>query len=157
MVYITTKAQACRLYSNRRMNMKKTMTIKQIDRSAAALQQLQSLKKHWPVKVNYAIAKNLKVLMEELNVYIAQKEDVIQNNVLKDEKGNPIITEDKSYKFPDGKKSEVVKEIDEMYNMETDIDVHMIKMEDISVCDTDSRYDGTTLEDIAAIEFMIQE
>ena len=35
-------------------------TIKQIDRCAAELQKLQNSKKHWPVKVNYAIAKNLK-------------------------------------------------------------------------------------------------
>ena len=80
----------------------------------------------------------------------------VQNNVLKDENGNAVMDGD-SYQFPEGKEQEVVKEIDEMYNMETDVDVHMIKMEDISVCDSDSRYDGTTLEDIAAIEFMIED
>ena len=46
--------------------MKKTFTIKQIDRISAELQKLQNSKKHWPVKVNYAIAKNLKALLAEL-------------------------------------------------------------------------------------------
>ena len=118
--------------------MKKTMTIKQIDNSATMLKNLQGLRKHWPVKVNYAIAKNLKTLLGEVDI------------------GNAVMDGD-SYQFPEGKEQEVVKEIDEMYNMETDVDVHMIKMEDISVCDSDSRYDGTTLEDIAAIEFMIED
>ena len=48
-------------------------TIKQIDRCAAELQKLQNSKKHWPVKVNYAIAKNLKALLAELEVYNAER------------------------------------------------------------------------------------
>ncbi len=135
--------------------MKKTMTIKQIDKYAAALQQLQSAKKHWPVAVNYAIAKNLKMLLNELDTYLAEKNKLIQDNALKDDNGRVIIKEE-SYQFPDGKEQDVLKEINELYNMETEIDVHMIRMEDIIECDTD-RYDGTTLEDMAAIEFMIQE
>ena len=136
--------------------MKKTMTIKQIDNSAAMLKNLQGLRKHWPVKVNYAIAKNLKTLLGEVDIFVTQRTEVIQNNMLKDENGNAVMDGD-SYQFPEGKEQEVVKEIDEMYNVETDVDVHMIKMEDIFVCDSDSRYDGTTLEDIAAIEFMIED
>lgn len=136
--------------------MKKTMTIKQIDNSATMLKNLQGLRKHWPVKVNYAIAKNLKTLLGEVDIFVTQRTEVIQNNMLKDENGNAVMDGD-SYQFPEGKEQEVVKEIDEMYNMETDVDVHMIKMDDISVCDSDSRYDGTTLEDIAAIEFMIED
>lgn len=136
--------------------MKKTMTIKQIDKYAAALNKLQELKKHWPVRINYAVAKNLKKLMEELEIYVTQRKALIQENVLKDENGNAVMDGD-SYKFPEGKEQEVVKEIDEMYNMETEIEVHMIKMEDMAACDSDSRYDGTTLEDIGAIEFMIED
>ena len=86
----------------------------------------------------------------------AYKKIPYYQNRFKDENGNAVMDGD-SYQFPEGKEQEVVKEIDEMYNMETDVDVHMIKMEDISVCDSDSRYDGTTLEDIAAIEFMIED
>ena len=59
MVFSITEVQVCRLFSSKEIyNMK--FTIKQIDRCAAELQKLQNSKKHWPVKVNYAIAKNLK-------------------------------------------------------------------------------------------------
>ena len=54
------------------------------------------------------------------------------------------------------KEQEVIKEINDMYNIETELDVHMIKLEDVNGCDAEG-YDGTTLEDITAIEFMIQE
>ena len=67
---------------------------------------------------------------------------------------------------PDGEGSKVYwypwfalytkKEINDMYNIETELDVHMIKLEDVNGCDAEG-YDGTTLEDITAIEFMIQE
>lgn len=135
--------------------MKKTFTIKQIDRISAELQKLQNSKKHWPVKVNYAIAKNLKALLAELEVYNAERTRVLKENALKDENGNAVV-EDGSYKFAEDKEQEVIKEIDDMYNIETELDVHMIKLEDVNECDADG-YDGTTLEDITAIEFMIQE
>lgn len=46
------------------------MTIKQIDNSATMLKKLQGLRKHWPVKVNYAIAKNLKTLLGEVDILL---------------------------------------------------------------------------------------
>ena len=130
--------------------MKKTFTIKQIDRISAELQKLQNSKKHWPVKVNYAVAKNLKALLAELEVYNAER-----TRILKDESGNEVI-KDGSYQFAEDKEQEVIKEINDMYNIETELDVHMIKLEDVNECDSEG-YDGTTLEDITAIEFMIQE
>ena len=89
--------------------MKKTMTIKQIDNSAAMLKNLQGLRKHWPVKVNYAIAKNLKTLLGEVDIFVTQRTEVIQNNMLKDENGNAVMDGD-SYQFPEGKEQEVVKD-----------------------------------------------
>ena len=89
-------------------------TIKQIDRCAAELQKLQNSKKHWPVKVNYAIAKNLKVLLAELEVYNAERTRLLKENALKDENGNAVV-EDGSYKFAEDKEQEVIKEIDDMY------------------------------------------
>ena len=91
--------------------MKKTFTIKQIDRISAELQKLQNSKKHWPVKVNYAIAKNLKALLAELEVYNAERTRVLKENALKDENGNAVV-EDGSYKFAEDKEQEVIKEID---------------------------------------------
>lgn len=135
--------------------MKKTFTIKQIDRISAELQKLQNSKKHWPVKVNYAVAKNLKALLAELEVYNAERTRILKENALKDESGNEVI-KDGSYQFAEDKEQEVIKEINDMYNIETELDVHMIKLEDVNECDAEG-YDGTTLEDITAIEFMIQE
>ena len=89
-------------------------TIKQIDRCAAELQKLQNSKKHWPVKVNYAIAKNLKALLAELQVYNAERTRVLKENALKDSNGNAVV-EDGSYKFAEDKEQEVIKEIDDMY------------------------------------------
>ena len=89
-------------------------TIKQIDRCAAELQKLQNSKKHWPVKVNYAIAKNLKALLAELEVYNAERTRLLKENALKDENGNAVV-EDGSYKFAEDKEQEVIKEIDDMY------------------------------------------
>mgnify|MGYP001541498060 CR=1 FL=1 len=132
--------------------MKKTFTIKQIDRISAELQKLQNSKKHWPVKVNYAIAKNLKALLAELETYNAERTRVLKENALKDENGNAVV-EDGSYKFAEDKEQEVIKEIGDMYNIETE---HDVQLEDVNECDSEG-YDGTTLEDITAIEFMIQE
>ena len=70
-------------------------TIKQIDRCAAELQKLQNSKKHWPVKVNYAIAKNLKALLAEVEVYNAERTRLLKENALKDENGNAVLDEAK--------------------------------------------------------------
>ena len=64
--------------------MKQTLKVSDIRNKAVALQDINA---HFPVKLNYAIAKNLKVLLAECDTAAAQNKKVLDEKASKDKNG----------------------------------------------------------------------
>lgn len=117
---------------------------------------LQAINKHFPVKMNYAIVRNLKNLAVECKTAEEQRNKIIQDNVLKDEKGN-AVTKDGSYEFKDSEtQARVIKEINDIGEVDIEIEVMMLPMSILEQCDSDS-FDSVSSRDMEALEFMIEE
>ncbi|MBV4438578.1 hypothetical protein [Clostridium tyrobutyricum] len=83
-------------------------------------------KKQLPVKVSYAIAKNLSRVNRELKVYDSERQKLIEKYSFKDLKGNPIADERGQIKFQDQKGWE--KDIKDLLDIENEIDIHTFPM-----------------------------
>lgn len=133
--------------------MKKTMKVKDIDRIAAMLQQIDS---HFPVKMNYAISKNLKTFEAECDTAAKQRMKIIDAKALKDEAGNNVV-EGNNYKFPDdATEKAVIKEINDIGELEIEVDIMTIPISVVEMCDS-GKYDVPSSKDMKAIEFMIED
>ena len=115
--------------------MKQTIKIKDAQNMMTGL---QAINKHFPVKMNYAIVRNLKNLAVECKTAEEQRNKIIQDNVLKDEKGN-AVTKDGSYEFKDSEtQARVIKEINDIGEVDIEIEVMMLPMSILEQCDSDS-------------------
>jgi hypothetical protein len=133
--------------------MKQTIKIKDAQNMMTGL---QAINKHFPVKMNYAIVRNLKNLAVECKTAEEQRNKIIQDNVLKDEKGN-AVTKDGSYEFKDSEtQARVIKEINDIGEVDIEIEVMMLPMSILEQCDSDS-FDSVSSRDMEALEFMIEE
>lgn len=117
---------------------------------------LQAIDKHFPVKMNYAIAKNLKNITAECRTAKEQRNKIIQDNVLKDDKGN-AVTKDGSYEFKDSEtQARVIKEINDIGEVDIEIEVMMLPMSILEQCDS-GIFDSVSSRDMGVLEFMIEE
>ena len=118
----------------------KTLKVSDIRNKAV---ELQGINGHFPVKLNYAIAKNLKVLIAECETAAAQN--------------RAYVFKDNEIEFPDEKtKKEALKELNDISNLEIEVEIMMVPMSVLEMCDTE-KYDTPTSKEMAALEFMIGE
>lgn len=106
---------------------------------------LQSImKKKVPVKMSYAINKNVKHLTEEYEMLMEQREKIYSNAAKKDEYGKPII-EDGQYTFEtDEQKNQAVRTYIELLDTEVEVETMKIDMDELEKCDTTDKYDALT-------------
>lgn len=107
-------------------------------------------KKQLPVKVSYAIAKNISKIESELKIYNKEREKLIQKHAELDEKGQIKIEEDGQVVFKEGAKEQCEKDLKELLVIENEIDVHkfsIIELEGYSM----------TPAELMLIEYMIEE
>lgn len=97
-----------------------------------------------PIKVSYAIAKNISKIESELKIYNIEKQKLIDKYSCKDEHGNLKISEDHQ--------NEWNKDIEALVDIEVDIDIHKFKAEELlnSGC-------NMTPAEFMAIDYMIEE
>lgn len=107
--------------------------------------------KQLPVKVSYAIAKNIIKIERELKVYNSEKQKLIDKYASKDEDGNPIITNG-NIEIPKENAANWNKDIKELLEIENEIDIHKFN---ISLLDN-SNCDFTPAE-LMLIDYMIEE
>lgn len=132
--------------------MKQTLKVSDIRNKAVALQGINA---HFPVKLNYAIAKNLKVLLAECDTAAAQNKKVLDEKASKDKNGE-YEWKDNEIVFPSEKvKKEALKELDDIANLDVEVEIITIPMSVLEMCDTD-KYDVPTSKNMAALEFMIE-
>lgn len=105
-----------------------------------------------PVKVAYAITKNINKINSELKAYNEEKAKLIDKYGEKDEKGKLKVDEKGNIPLKEEHMEEWNRDIAELLSIENEIDIHMIQLDDL----LNSDYSISPAE-LTAIDFMIEE
>lgn len=108
--------------------------------------------KQLPVKVSYAIAKNINAINKELKIFEDEKMKIIKEYAVKDEHGNPKIKENNTYEFIEGKEDECNEKYNELLDIEVDL-----KLRQINVNDLFNSNVNFTPGELMELDFMIGE
>lgn len=109
----------------------------------------------YPVKMSFAISKNLEALEKEFIRSEEEREKICEMYAEKDKDGKSII-ENRSYVFSAENLPAVDKAYKELMEEEVEVDIRKITEADVEKCDTDKRYTIPSAGDIAALAFMIE-
>ncbi len=107
--------------------------------------------KSLPIKVSYAIAKNIAKIEAEIKVYNKERQKLIEKYSVKDEEGKPLI-EDNSIKIAPEHIEDWNRDIKELLEIENEIDIHKIQLHTL----INSNCDFTPAE-LMLIDYMIEE
>lgn len=105
-----------------------------------------------PVKVAYAITKNINKIDIELKSYNEEKTKLINKYAEKDQEGKLKADEDGNVVLKEEHIEDWNRDIKELLSIENEVDIHMIQLDDL----LNSNYDISPAE-LAAIDFMISE
>ena len=105
-----------------------------------------------PVKVAYAITKNINKINTELKAYNEEKAKLIDKYSEKDEEGKLKTDEIGNVTLKEEHIEDWNRDIKELLSIENEIDIHMIQLDDL----LNSDYNISPAE-LAAIEFMVEE
>lgn len=83
-------------------------------------------------KIAYRIAKNIKPISQEIEIYHETRIKLLEEHSNKDDEGKPII-KGNEYDIMDGHREIVEKEINELKNEEVEIDIKKVTLDDIDV------------------------
>lgn len=105
-----------------------------------------------PVKVSYAIAKNIAKIERELKIYTNERVKLIDKYALKDKKGNVKADDNGQIIFKDGCKEKWDKDIRDLLDIEVEVDIHKFKLDELinSGC-------SMTPSELMLIDYMIEE
>lgn len=105
-----------------------------------------------PIKISYAIAKNVAKIESELKIYNNERQKLIDKYAVKDDKGENIVYENNQLKIADENMNEWTDAINELLDIEVEIDIHKFNENDLlnSNCDM-------TPSEIMLIDYMIEE
>lgn len=113
-------------------------------------------KRTFPVKISYAIMRNIEALEKEFSSFEKQRIELCKAYANKDSDGNPVI-KDGAYDIPDDVKEEFRKELADLSDEEIDIDIRTVSAEEFEKCEQADRYDIPTGEDFAVLGFMLKD
>ena len=105
-----------------------------------------------PIKVAYAISKNVNKIESELKAYNAEKAKLIDKYAEKDEKGELKTNEIGNVILKEEHIEDWNRDIAELLSIENEMDIHMIQLDDL----LNSNYNISPAE-LTAIDFMIEE
>ena len=111
-------------------------------------------KKTLPVRLAYAIKKNVAAVQEAAAAYTEERKDLIQRYAKKDENGE-IMTENDYYVMED--KAGFEQDMNELLDIETEVDIHTVAIAVVEKCDDDPKYDPLTMTELDVIDFMLTE
>lgn len=132
---------------------------------------LQAVKaKKLPIKVQYALAVNIKTLTEKYVAYNSQRTEILEKDCVKDADGHPVLKDrvtknaagevvntQQEYTYgSDYDRERVLKEVAELNTIEEELELHMITLEELERCDEEP-YDGLSGTNIQDMLFMISE
>lgn len=108
--------------------------------------------KRLPAKINYALMKNKKVLLGELQGIQEQRIEIMKSHAKKDDNGEPVSENGQFIFESDADREEATKEYAELLNVDANIDIMTVTFDDIVKCDD---MEPLTTSEIEALEFMI--
>lgn len=106
--------------------------------------------KELPIKVSYALAKNISKLEKELEIYNKEREKLIEKYSIKDKNNQTVIDGNNQIQIKDECLEDWNKDIKELQDIEVEIDIHKFKLEELN------GYNMTPAE-LMAIDYMIEE
>lgn len=109
--------------------------------------------KRLPVKIGYAISRNLNNMDGILNSYEDARQKLIDQYAEKNEDGTMKIKDNVAVIAPENSKA-FSEAIDELLAIENEIDIHTINFDEVEKCDTD-KYDSLTTADLLTLDIMI--
>ncbi len=101
--------------------------------------------KKLPIKIGYAIHRNILSLAEAAEAYNTAREKIIEEHTEKDCEGKSVIKDQQMFN----------KDLEELLDIDTEVNLHTIPEKDIEKYD-DSRYDAMTLADIDTLCIMAE-
>ena len=109
--------------------------------------------KKLPIKLSFALQKNIKKIADAEKEYEEARKKILEDNAEKDEDGKAIIEDDR-YKILDMDK--LTKELTELLEIENEVDIHEVDISVLDQLDSD-RFDTLTTRELALLDFMIKE
>lgn len=109
--------------------------------------------KKMPVKISFAISRNISLLSPEVRDIQRHRTEIIQKYIEKDPDGKPIVDTDGGAKISDPEGLE--KDLDTLLSEESDIVVRIVSEDAFAAIDGD-RYDPLTPGEISALSAMIE-
>lgn len=108
--------------------------------------------KKLPIKISYAIAKNISKIENELNIYNKERQKLIDKYCSKDADGKNIIDKDNKLNIEDKYLDDWNKDLNELLDIEIEIDIHKFNINDLlnSNCEM-------TPSELMLIYYMIEE
>ena len=123
----------------------------------AFLNGIRGLKdKRFPVKVTYAINKNIRAVSGAAEAYNSTFDELRSQYMLKDAEGKFVLDEHGEPKFQEGKKGEFLKELLELQEIVTDVEVTTITCSDLEVCDSADKFSTLSVRDMEALDIMLE-
>lgn len=130
--------------------MKLTLSNEKIVNTINVLGDLNNAK--LPVKVAYAITKNINKINTELKAYNEEKAKLIDKYAKKDKEGNLKADEYGNVTLKEDYIQDWNRDIAELLSIENEIDIHMINLDDL----LNSNYNISPAE-LSVIDFMIND
>lgn len=110
-------------------------------------------KKRLPVKIGFAINKNLGAMEGCVESFEAERKKILDKYCEKDDNGNLRIN-GKEYVLAD--RETYASEMRELLAIENEVQIHTVSMTEIEKCDSE-KFDSLTPDDLSLIGFMIEE
>ncbi|MGL5642928.1 MAG: DUF1617 family protein, partial [Paraclostridium sp.] len=108
--------------------------------------------KKFPIKVSYALAKNLSKIEKELEIYNIERQKLIDKYCIKDENGENKIDKDNKLSLDEKYLDAWNKDLNELLDIEIEIDIHEFNINDLLNSDCEM-----TASELMIIDYMIED
>ena len=111
--------------------------------------------KRLPVRLAYAIKKNISSVQEAAAAYTDERKELIDRYDKKKIENGEYLEEDSCYIMKD--KAGFEKDMSELLGIETEVEIHTVSIAVVEKCDDDLKYDALTMEELDVIDYMLTE
>lgn len=108
--------------------------------------------KKLPIKVSYAIAKNISKIEKELEIYNTERQKLIDKYCVKDTNGENKTDKDNKLSIDEKYLNDWKKDIEELLDIEIEIDIHKFNINDLLSSDCEM-----TANELMIIDYMIED
>ena len=109
-------------------------------------------KKKLPIKLGYAITKNLKQMESIAAAYEEERQKILDKYAEKDGNGEYMV-KNEAYVIPEQKAYEA--EMQELLGIDNEMDIHTVPFAELEKCDC-GQFDALSVQDISLLEIMIE-